>query len=354
MLQRKQASASAPKAKKPQSLAEIKEHQRLQNRLKQQRFRERFFIERDALQDQLKALQRELDALPPKPKAIIKPLSWGEMASIFAEASTEALEEHRGLKAKQRKLTQLTQRMTAWVASMSYNNAPKSLPQGSVWGQTSLLADPGARRLGLDCSFPAFGNLVDTIILDGEHDSVNVVMRIQQEFDLPLQAVYQSMRGPIWSLLRGETRPYMVEFMNEDIVKSIDQNMIYRRTVFNTVESSYYVCREFSTPDRIVFVTGNFYHDEVLPANDQWCNRMCWFVLERVSPTKTRLRTVFFNASYIVQGRYITWREDAEMSEFDLGTGPEEAQQLRFKQALSEAYFPMVHADRHTILEWAT
>ncbi|EQC27394.1 hypothetical protein SDRG_14835 [Saprolegnia diclina VS20] len=358
-----------PKSKRPQSAAEMKEHQRLQNRLKQQRFRERFFIERDALQDQLHALQAEVAALPKPTTKITKALPWSEIASIFAEASNEALEEHRGLKAKQRKLLQLSERMAAWVASMSSTVAPKTLPKGTVWGQTTLLAEPTSRRLGLDwysqhllhntdrmlqySEFPTHGNLADTVILDGQHDSVNVVMRIQHEFDLPLDAVMTGMRDPIWSLLRGDTRPYMVEFMNEELVQSIDTNMIYRRTVFNPEESSYYVCREFSTPDRIVFVTGNFYQDELLPSNLQWCNRMCWFVLERVSPTKTRLRAVFFNASYIVDGRHISWREDAAMSEFDLGDGSEEAQMLRFKQALEEAYYPMVHTDHHTLLEWA-
>ncbi|OQR89556.1 hypothetical protein ACHHYP_06217 [Achlya hypogyna] len=359
------------KSKRLQSAAEIKEHQRLQNRLKQQRFRERFFIERDALQAQLNALQAEVDKLPPKAKrvALTKALPWSEVASVFAESSTEALEEHRTLKTKHRKLVALSKRMSSWVASMSATTTPKQLPQGTVWGQTSLLGDPTGRRLGLDwysqhlyhntdrmlaySEFPAVGSFADTVIFDGQYDSVNVVMRIQHEFDLPLQAVYDGMREPIWSLLRGDTRPYMVEFMNEDIVKSIDANMLYRRTVFNSVESSYYVCREFSSDERIVFVTGNFYRDELLPSNSQWCNRMCWFVLERASATKTRLRTAFFNAPYIVNDRFISWKEDAAISEFDLGDGCEEAQLLRFKAALSEAYYPMVHADQLTLLEWA-
>ncbi|KDO25365.1 hypothetical protein SPRG_09190 [Saprolegnia parasitica CBS 223.65] len=284
-----------------------KEHQRLRNRLKQKRHRERHISEREMLQAQILELGQLLTAVSRRGNATAQ-------ATLHRLRSEYNATRHVG------------EAMTAWVASMCTRVLPLAgTPFG--WTKTSLLADPAARKLGLDwfsqhlyhntdrmaayAQFPSTGAVVDNVLLDVGNGHLDLVGRIQVEYDLSLLETYDALKGPIWSMMQGETGVYFSEFLDTELTSAISPDkMLYRRNVRSERETNYYVCREFSTDDRIVFTFGNFFQDDRLPENVDWRPRMFWYVLERASPTKTRLRVMLYNAPYLKDGKMVSWQDE--------------------------------------------
>ncbi|EQC29864.1 hypothetical protein SDRG_12408 [Saprolegnia diclina VS20] len=284
-----------------------KEHQRLRNRLKQKRHRERHISERETLQAQLLELGQLLAAVSRRGDAAAQ-------ATLHKLRSEYNATRHVG------------EAMTAWVASMCTRVLPLAgTPFG--WTKTSLLAEPAARKLGLDwfsqhlyhntdrmaayAQFPSAGALADNVLLDVGNGHLDLVGRIQVEYDLPLFDTYAALKAPIWSMMQGDTSAYMSEFLDTELTSAISpEKMLYRRNVRSERETNYYVCREFCTDDRIVFTFGNFFHDQRLHENIDWRPRMFWYVLERASLTKTRLRVMLYNAPYLKGGKMVSWQDE--------------------------------------------
>ncbi|KDO25363.1 hypothetical protein SPRG_09188 [Saprolegnia parasitica CBS 223.65] len=146
--------------------------------------------------------------------------------------------------------------------------------------------------------------------------------------------------------MRGDTHPCGTEFLDEELVREIDPRMIYRRTALTADESNYYVCREFVTENRIVFLFGNFNQDALQPENIQWRPRMFWYVLERIGPTETRIKALFYNGPKVVQGRVMTWKEDMCNDQGDdVPDMPDDLLFSEYQQSIDRDWRPMMTSD---------
>ncbi|OQR90673.1 hypothetical protein THRCLA_09239 [Thraustotheca clavata] len=313
-----------------------KEHQRLRNRLKQKRHRDRFVSERDQLLSRIEELHQLATALKQqqRKRAPLELLSWKTVANGLAQASVESKLTMELLREECEKTLQLGRDMESWVTTLSRcNNVPDN---GQGWTEITLMADPSARKMGLDwftrhlhantarmidtCAFPPSGNVCDFKLLNPGSDYMSIARRIQIVYDLPFKDTYKILHDRIWLKLRGDTYPWVSLFLDEELVKSIDDKMLYRRSPFDLEESNYYVCREFYSDkdDRAIFLVGNFTQDASQPLNHHWQPRMFWYVLEKVSEKCTRLRAIAHFGPRFENGRVLTWSECSNPLDVDL------------------------------------
>ncbi|OQR85095.1 hypothetical protein ACHHYP_12286 [Achlya hypogyna] len=322
---------------------------RRRNRLKQKRLRERVAGERRQLRAQVASLVKTLAVAQSKPKETC--LSWKSIAASLARSSVES----------KLTLTMLRQEIErAWVASMHPSRS--LLPNAPFnWTDITLMAEPASRRLGLDwytkhlyhntdrmqqlCAFPSSGTVVDNLVVNIGNDLVDLIGRIQIDYDKPLEATYDVLRDKIWAELRGDTHSFVSEYLDEELVKSIDPKMLYRRTVLDVEESNYYVCREFNEPNRVVFLFGNFTQDALQPRNLEWRPRLFWYILERLGPNKTRLKAMMYNGPKMVRGRLVTWKDVLGGTDEDF-TGRTESQQFdRYVELVNEQFDQLLRVD---------
>ncbi|EQC29859.1 hypothetical protein SDRG_12405 [Saprolegnia diclina VS20] len=337
------------------------EHQRLRNRLKQKRHRDRFTTERKQLLARINDLRAVVTRLetrkPPKTS-----LPWKIIAGGLAQASVESRLTLELLRQRAAALDHLARAMSAWVAAASTKHP---LPTGSnvlAWNQVTLHAEPTTRKLGLDwftqhmyhntdrilaaAAFPSEGTVRDIAVLGSAADDLlHVLGRIQIVYDAPLWATYAALESKIWRKLRGDTYPWVSQFLDEEMTQSIDAKMVYRRSPMDADESNYYVSREFASDDRIVFLTGNFNQDTLQPVNEMWRPRMFWFLLERAGPHQTRLRWVSCTGPKIDRGVPMTWREDMASLDLDVSDLSDDAQFTEFQHILERDWMPLLTSD---------
>ncbi|OQR89385.1 hypothetical protein ACHHYP_06314 [Achlya hypogyna] len=332
-------SPSSSVVSRDELLESKKEHQRMRNRMKQKRHRERHLSERDALQAEIVRLSHVLTTVA------------GPREASALAAAKRALKALRHEHAVTRHVSEA---MTAWVATM----LPRAgSPMG--WTKTTLVADPTTRRLGLDwftqhlyhntdrmvaySGFPSSGSVLDNVLVDAGAGHVDLIGRIQVDYALPFEAAHGVLRGRIWSIMRGDMGADFSEILDSEATEAIAPgNMLYRRAVRSAEESNYYVCREFATTNRVVFLYGNYYEDERLPRNTSWRPRMFWYILERTSTATTRLRVVLYNAPYVVNDKLVSWQDELVEDGIDVTGLSEEAQFRKYQALINEDCDPKV------------
>ncbi|OQS03977.1 hypothetical protein THRCLA_03744 [Thraustotheca clavata] len=329
------------------STEERKSHQRLRNRLKQVRHRHRYVNERAQLLAQISAMTELLATLEQQSKVPNTLLSWKAVASGLATSTVESKVTLVVLKDECNKMLQTARCMLAWIGSMRQDDIG-ALDRPFGWLEITLSADLTARKLGLDwytqhlyhntdrmlefSSFPAQGSFLDSQLLDCGNDLVDLLGRIQIEYNKPIEEVYNLLQDKIWADMRGDTMPFFSEILDEELVSSIDPKMLYRRTPIQEDESDYDVCREFDTDDRIVFLLGNFAQDALQPVNRQWRPGMLWFVLERIDQEHSRLRGIYFQGPRSVGGQLVTWKESLYKLDMDVSKQPVASQFQAYKK----------------------
>ncbi|EQC29863.1 hypothetical protein SDRG_12407 [Saprolegnia diclina VS20] len=268
----------------------VDDHKRQLNRLKQKRFRERSSAERDALQNEVYKLRNVLRAL-------------------------------------QKRRTKVPRAPTTTPQPLCAQLAPWAASSAEGCHGVTLVADAVGRKVGLDwysqhlfhntdrllqtCAFPSDGSAVaEPIRLWETGASLELLACQQHDFARSLEATYYALHDTMWAHLRGDTVANVSEFLDVELTRAIDAKMVYRRNVPLLDEHICYVSREFRGANRIVFVCGNFGHDEKLPRASRWRSRLFWYVLDRVSATRTRLRVVWYNGPQLVDGRIVPWRDE--------------------------------------------
>ncbi|OQR85090.1 hypothetical protein ACHHYP_12292 [Achlya hypogyna] len=190
-----------------------KEFERLRNRKKQQRHRERLTAERDALQAEVMRLTHVLTTAARRREA-----------ETFAVVKAALI----ALRAKYTATRHTSQTMITWVTAMI---PQPGTPMG--WSKLTLMADPTTRKLGLDwftqhmyhntdrilaySGLPSAGSVSDAVLVDAVGGHVDIVGRIQTDYALPLEVAYDALRGRIWSMLRGDMSEDLSEFMDTEV-----------------------------------------------------------------------------------------------------------------------------------------
>ncbi|KDO22958.1 hypothetical protein SPRG_11805 [Saprolegnia parasitica CBS 223.65] len=307
------------------------EHVRLRNRLKQQRHKARYVHERDLLRDQVEHMTQLVASWRTHPRLAM--VSWRDTATGLRDAAAEAQAALHELRRKHRIMTDTVRSALTLAASISRQNNVPSLAQDFAWARTTLLEDPTARRLGLDWftqhmyfntdrmlargGFPSQGSFADVLVQDCGNDCVDVFGRVQAEYSVSLEAAYAFLAPRIWSILRGDAMAHTSQELDSDITAAIDPSMVYRRYAVSGDDSRYYAAREFRTPDRIVFLLGNMAQDELQPTSAIWRPRRFWFVLERQGDGRCRMRFMWYNGPYVVQGSAVPWDQHIALTEHE-------------------------------------
>ncbi|OQR80846.1 hypothetical protein ACHHYP_17116 [Achlya hypogyna] len=297
-------------------------HQLQRNRLKQRRHKARYISERKRLREQIEELSVAVAKRGPRTL-----LSWEDVARGLADAQFEATTTLQELRDKYSKMQATFVGALALATSLSRRSNVSTVAHEFAFSNVALVADRTARRLGMDwfthhmyhytdsildyAGFPSAGRIGDSVVRSIGGDYADAMSRIQIEYDRPLEATYAALKDKIWSIWRGEPMPFYSEFLDHDTTAAIHATALYRRMVISEDESLYYIGREFRTPDRVVFVLGNFAQDAQLPYNARSMPCMFWLVLERSGPQQSRMRYVLYNGPMTQNGRPMTWQEES-------------------------------------------
>ncbi|OQR96486.1 hypothetical protein THRCLA_07270 [Thraustotheca clavata] len=328
------------------------EHQRLRNRLKQRRHKARFVSERKILKEQVANLSIMLTSCQQNPR--LSSLPWQDVALALKEATSEALTTQAELQKKHRHLQQLAWSAMALATSLTrQNNIPTNL-QSFSWERTSMPVDTTGRKLCLDWytqhmyyntdrmlsngCFPSSGSVADVLVQDCGNNCVDVIGRVQVEYNIPLKAAYDALAKRIWGILGGDSMAFTSEYLDGNITSSIDEKMIYRRMAVSASDSRYYAAREFKTEDRVIFLLGNLAQDELHPKNHTWRPRKFWFVLERNGSERCRLRFMWYNGPYVVQDQIMEWKHHLALTEEEYSEKIGELSINQFQKYLNDKY----------------
>ncbi|OQS01007.1 hypothetical protein ACHHYP_02028 [Achlya hypogyna] len=311
---------------------------RMNNMLKQRRFRAKYVAERALVEAELKTLTDAL-ANASRTRSAASPstaLSWKEVAATFGSAAVVASSENKRLRAAYARRGRIVEAMKAWVASQL-----ASTPRDTEYKRWHLLADEAIRRLGFDWitkrwyhntdrmlakyGFPndSRQRFVDFNVDVNKDDTFNLVWRIQRDIPLPFETVYTRLRGRIRSLFRGDMYEDMFTLIDEEaiftsekfshlcLLATVDPTMLYRYN-YERVEGehSMFLSREFYTDDRVVFVGGSVQDDEKIASNDLWHHRTFWYTLDRLSSTRTRLRVLGWHSNVFTKARGFTLEDE--------------------------------------------
>ncbi|OQR82130.1 hypothetical protein THRCLA_11112 [Thraustotheca clavata] len=293
-------------------------HERRRNREKQERRKERYCKERDELEDQIEHLNRVVATY-----ALKLSLSWKDVALGMLDGSRHVQQSNAYLKRKYAERKRVAFALWKWTLSLSRRGNSAELPL--PWNRLRLMADPSARKHGLDwyskhiyhntdalLAFEATntrGFVVDTIVRYGGNDLSDIICRGQLDYDLPLEQVYKTGKHKIQALSKARLVPFFCDEISPEITSTIDSSMSYRRIVVSPTESLMYVTREFASRDRIVVVMGTFADDDILPQSPRWQPRMAWHILECTGPKSTRLTVMTYNGPYFEHDKMHTWKE---------------------------------------------
>ncbi|OQS00995.1 hypothetical protein ACHHYP_02024 [Achlya hypogyna] len=334
--------------------------ERVRNRLKQRRHRARLMRKRKELLAEIDELQKVLYRLVRRGNVPPTLLPWPEVAASLGAAATKAQYTCTQLRFHSRRMLHLVRAMTSWVTSIVRS---RNLPQsGSLVALVTLSAEPVARRVGLDwftqhmyhntqrmlqlSAFPVGGPVLDILPFDCGNDISDTVRRLQIMYDAPLCTVYTVLRGKIWSKLRGDMYPWASEVLDNDMVQSIDANMLYRRSPLDAEESNYYVCREFANDDHAVLLVGNLHQDATQPRNERWRPRMFWYVLESVGPETARLRMMSYSGPQLVNGVVLTWQDELASAGEDVSGLSAGEQFTRYQALVGPEWQSLLESDR--------
>ncbi|EQC25503.1 hypothetical protein SDRG_16627 [Saprolegnia diclina VS20] len=312
------------------------DHGRAQRRLKQQRRRAREANVHRDLEHQVYVLQQLITHYKPRSKTI---LPWTQVASALHDAADDALMTNAALLTQREQLQRLGHCLASWAAAVNRRYNVPAASEPFAWQHVLLPTDPIARRTSIDwfsqrlfhntdrmlahASFPSSSlRVMDHVEIDCGDDLLDITARLQVDIALPLEAAYSALRNTIWSILRGDNEPRPLSFMDSEALQAIDTNLFLMQ--LGTADNvDHFVGREFHGPNRVVFISGNIFsrlHDRSMP----WRPRLFWHTLDRLGPTTTRLRVLFYNAPCIgAGGRRTSWQEEFRHAQSMLALEPQ-------------------------------
>ncbi|KAF0697511.1 Aste57867_11821 [Aphanomyces stellatus] len=271
----------------------------------------KYLSERQHLLEELASLQEQLAA---KQEAALLP--WRDVVEGLKDECE--LQEHisKDLLRKYRTNKEVFRFLSKWA---NQPIAPEMVQQPirmkESWRNVSLLHDPNVRRLGMDWitqqlfhntdrmfqqhGIPATTDLNDFSVDGSNPESLSYVWRYQHEFDMSFE--------PFCDILRDTVQEFVMGSMwNSRFSCFLDESLLahtqYARSIRSADEAVNYLVREFIGVDRAVFVGRNILEDESLPPSHRQSHRIFWYALERVSPTRTKLRILILKSQDFTQG----------------------------------------------------
>ncbi|KAF0689671.1 Aste57867_18908 [Aphanomyces stellatus] len=297
---------------------------RMRQTQKMQRYRKRLVEKADVLRGQVVQMEAAVKEFMRRRRSLASStqLPWKEVAKALESECNGVEAENKSLQSACHTHRVTILAMKHWVAAhvSSIPTSPRT-SFGQSWRHVTLSGHPTSRRLGLDwitrqmhhntdvvfqrCLFPPISSrdIVDDFVIEGEVDDHGLLFlwRDQRDVPLPLETVrdlfarphFYNMLGGLKHDSRALASPDEAHVVATD-TKMLEafHGMLRYGHYIRGQEHVHYLSREFDTPDRCVFVAQNITDDELLHNDAIQCNRMDWYVLDRLGPTRTKLRAL--------------------------------------------------------------
>ncbi|RHZ24766.1 hypothetical protein DYB37_000005 [Aphanomyces astaci] len=294
------------------------------NLLRQKRCK--YLSERQALMDELTALEVQLHAQ----RASSAPLlPWREVMVGLKDDREFQERLSKELASKYHTHKEIFRFLSKWANQVVNPQVEPPLPATDTWRNVTLLHNVHARRLGMDwitqqlyhntdrCFYmhgvPSAGMLNDFQVncSAATNDTLSYIWRFQHEFDMPFDPCRDALRDTVEEFVMGG-------LWNSRFSCFLDQHVVpdgaqYARSIRSPDEAVNYLVREFASPDdqRVTFVGRNILDDENHPASTHQSHRIFWYDLEKLSPTRTKLRILILKSQDISTKGYVALDEEA-------------------------------------------
>ncbi|KAF0689677.1 Aste57867_18914 [Aphanomyces stellatus] len=317
---------------------------RLRRTLKMQRYRKRLIEKADCLRDEVTHLQNEIDAYMRRQRGRSASLllPWKDVAKGLEDESELVAKDNRALKQ-----LCLAQQQTMWtlhrwvVANLAIVTCPNAETQ--TWRYVTVCADPASRlcafewiaqhmqhntdRVFQQFGFPAIASstCIDDFSVEYQpsqdvDDGLQFIWRDQRELPYPMEAVRDWFARPHCLNMVGAARAnWPTTAHDRDVVAEDDRvlelqfggTLRYIHNVRRGGKLIHILFSEWCGLDRCVFATQGIRDDERLPNDAVQRNRMSWFVLDRLGPTRTKMRALNVMSQHISSDGFVSFEEEA-------------------------------------------
>ncbi|KAF0689670.1 Aste57867_18907 [Aphanomyces stellatus] len=303
---------------------------------KMQRYRKRLLEKTDLLRAHAVCMEAEIDEFMRRREARGSGtiLPWKEVAKALGDATCVGEKDNKYLQQQVQVNRATILALKHWVAT----SVPSSL-RGHTWQNVTLSGHAASRLLGFDwisrhmhhntdnifqrCLFPPISSpeLVDDFILDTSNmDGLQYIWRDQREVPYSLEIVRDLFARPhFYAMLGGSHLSSAGPSSNEDIaVVDADNTMLakfngalqYIHSQMSSTVHVHYLAREFTEPNRCVFVARSIHDDELLHNDTLQRSLMNWFVLDRIGPNRTKLRALTLSTQAFSKDGFISLEDE--------------------------------------------
>ncbi|KAF0690167.1 Aste57867_18417 [Aphanomyces stellatus] len=337
--------------------ADVKLQKNMYQREKQGKYRQQERDLRAHLRNRVKDLEAAL--LRAKRRGSLM-LSWEDIALTMREEHDLTRFENGRLQTQVRQVRALVHDMKKWVRA-TLAVAPSSVQ--STWRNFTLLQHPESRKLGMEWitqqlyhnldyvqqqyGFPSMYSSVvedDLNVMFDENGCYQFIRRHEVFMHNSIEDLRGVMGADIWQ--------FMINYARLNICYDTPNETIRHQTLEGAYEVSNFLSREFVEPDRIVYVGQQMHEDELAPTMKLQRNRHVWYILQRITPTVTKIRMLFVVSSSFSEGGQTPLHEEARgFWGLDLKGLPEDVQQRKFREHALAVTGPKHHQRQAEYLE---
>ncbi|KAF0689676.1 Aste57867_18913 [Aphanomyces stellatus] len=323
---------------------------RMRQTLKMQRYRKRLLEKADMLRATVSELEQAIyDAMQRRHPSneVAQPstlLPWEQVVRALRDESELATKDNVDLQrlCKTQGIVLLV--LKQWVASFVVH---MRTPRGTMktWRHVTLGVHPASRVRGCDwitlqmlhhvdrvfqqCHFPPLTStdVVDDFVIgtteEDDDDTVQYMWRDQREVPYAMEVVRELFARPHYTkMVAGGPKAKWIAPDDETAavvaadnyrLRELDARLHYVHSFRGNQMLVRNVAREFDLPDRCVFVAQNIHDDELLPnSSAAQRNRTSWFVLDRISSTRTKMRALSVLSQQFTKTGFVDLADEAK------------------------------------------
>ncbi|KAF0719748.1 Aste57867_820 [Aphanomyces stellatus] len=326
------------------------------------------------LEGQLRNILDARRALPDPTASSTNQLPWKEIALALKSEKGQTIDQLKELKGHVDEYHGVIRDMERWVATqLSIPRSPCEVNHTRTWRHTTLLAHPTSRELGKAWITEQMYHNTDRMLqqyqfrnVDAPHELYDIdvvansdsgayeyIHRRQFDIDLPASLLMTMYRDIICSLLViDHQRPVHTRGPPEE---SGHTRLHCMSTAHETVRL---LTGEFHEARRSVFVAQQIQTDEL---DTPWTggvqrNRSIWTEVHSISPTKSRLRTLYFYSQLVApDGQPLPFEYEARSWDFDPSDADDEVRlRAKFRNHLIHASASLLPVAQQRVVDYLT
>ncbi|ETV93924.1 hypothetical protein H310_12267 [Aphanomyces invadans] len=268
-------------------------------------------------------------------------LSWEDIAITMREARDVAVVENHRLHQQIQHVRTLMNDMRRWVQS---TRTVSPCHANATWRNFTLLRHPESRKVGMEWITQQLYHNLDNVqkqygfppmFSTVTEDDLNVVFdddgcyQFIRRHELFMQHSLDELRG----VMQADIWQFMINYARLHVCSDTPHVAIRHQTLDGAYEQSNFLSREFIDGDRIVYVGQQIHEDEDAPTMKLQRHRHVWYILQRISPTVTKIRMLFIvSSSFSKDGKTPLCEEARGFWDLDLHGLDEDTMQRKFRQ----------------------